>query len=106
MNKLFKILGIIAIVAAAVIAYTGAIESSTMMELFLGAFGLCSLVITTINDAKAKGKWNWKTITCMVLAVIAGVLCCLGGLSQNIWAEITAAVIALLTLIYGLFFNK
>lgn len=106
MNKLFKILGIIAIVAAAALGYFDSFANSAIVELCLGAFGLCSLIITNINDAKAKGNWNWKTIVIMVLACVAGVLCCLGGLSQNIFAEITAAVLALLTLIFGLIFNK
>lgn len=106
MNKLFKILGILAIVFAAGIGFFADFPNATIVELALAAFGLTSLVITSVKEAKEKGNLNWKTITVMVLAVVAGVLCCLGGLSQNIFAEITAAILALLVLIYGLLFNK
>lgn len=106
MNKLFKILGILAIVAAAALGYFDKFDNSAFIEVCLGAFGLCSLIVTNINEAKAKENFSWKTVVILALAVVAGVLCCLGGLSQNIFAEVSAAVLALMTLIFGLLFNK
>jgi len=39
-------------------------------------------------------------------AVIGGVLCCIGGLSQNIFAELAGAALALLAVIFGVIFAK
>ena len=41
-----------------------------------------------------------------VLGSVGGVICCIGGLAQNIFAEISGAVLALLAVIFGMIYNK
>lgn len=105
-NKLWKAIGALVMVAAVVFGYFAEFPGATVIELAVLAFGLCTCIIASIKQAKADNKFSWKTVVTIALACIAGVLCCIGGLSQNIFAEISAAVLAVLTLIFGLIFNK
>lgn len=106
MNKVWKIIGLILMVAAVIFGYFADFPGSTVVELAVLAFGLTACIIATGKEAKEKGKFTWKTVVTIVLAVVAGVLCCIGGLAQNIFAEVSAAVLAVLTLIFGLLYNK
>jgi hypothetical protein len=45
-------------------------------------------------------------VVIIVLAAIGGVLCCIGGTNQNIFAEISGAVLALLAVIFGILYAK
>ena len=90
MNKVLKIIGTLTMVAAVVFGY----------------FAPFPCIAASIKQAKDEGKFSWKTAVTIILACVAGVLCCIGGLAQNIFAEISAAVLAVLTLIFGLIFNK
>lgn len=105
-NKLLKIIGTLFMVAAVIFGYFAQFPGATVVEIAVLAFGLCSCIIASIRQAKDDGKFSWKTVVTIALACIAGVLCCIGGLSQNIFAEISAAVLAVLTLIFGLIYNK
>ena len=69
-------------------------------------FGLCAVITGAIQDAKAKKTKTWPVYICVVLAIIGGFLCCIGGMSQTIFAEIAGATLALLAVIFGLIFNK
>lgn len=106
MNKIFKIIGSLFMVAAVIFGYFASFPGSTVVEIAVLAFGLCTCIIASIKQAKDDGKFSWKTVATVILACVAGVLCCIGGLAQNIFAEISAAVLAVLTLIFGLIFNK
>ena len=106
MNKVLKIIGTLLMVAAVVFGYFASFPGATVVEIAVLAFGLCACIAASIKQAKDEGKFSWKTAVTIILACVAGVLCCIGGLAQNIFAEISAAVLAVLTLIFGLIFNK
>lgn len=68
--------------------------------------GLCAVIVSAVKGAKEKKIETWKTIVVIVFATIGGVVCCLGGLAQNIFAKISGAVLALLAVIFGMVYNK
>lgn len=106
MNKFFGVIGALLMVAAVCIAEFCTLKTADVIEIALAAFGLASIIIGVINKAKKESTFSWKTVVVIVLAVVAGVLCCIGGLNQSIFAEIAGAVLALLTIILGIFHNK
>lgn len=106
MNKTWSIIGALFFVAACVVGYFCNFPSASIVTVALAAFGFTSEIIAALNSAKKEQRLNWKTVVTIVLACIAGVLCCIGGLAQNIFAEISAAVLALLTLIFAIKFGK
>lgn len=105
MNK-WGVLGCLCFVAAVIVAYFLKIESAVVIELGLAAFGLTAIVINAIKSGKQKTKSTWQIIIVIVLACVGGVLICIGGLAQNIFAELSGAVLALLAVIFGLVFKK
>lgn len=105
MNK-WGVIGCLCFIAAAIVAYFLKIESAVVIELGLSAFGLTAIVINAIKTGKQKTKSTWQTVVVIVLACVGGVLIRIGGLAQNIFAELSGAVLALLAVIFGLVFKK
>lgn len=102
MNKIFGIIGAVCFALAIGLGYFANFAGDVLVEIALATFGVAVLVINAIKKAKDEGKFSWKVIVCIVLAVIAGVLCAIGGLSQNIFSTIAGAVVALLAIIFGI----
>ena len=105
-NKIIGFIGILLFAAAIVTAKFVSVPIATAIEIALAAFGLTAVVVSTVRTAKAKNKFSWKTVVIIVLAVIGGVLCCIGGLSQNIFETVSGAILAVLTVIFGILFDK
>lgn len=105
-NKIIGFIGMLLFAAAVATAQFVKIPSVTVIEIALAAFGLAAVVMSTVKTAKEKNKFSWKTIVVIALAVIGGVLCCIGGLSQNIFETVSGAILAALTVIFGILFDK
>lgn len=105
-NKVFAIIGALLFVGAVVVANFADFAAATVIEIALAAFGLASVVISAIKTQKTKGAFSWKTILIIVLAVAAGVLVCIGGVTSNIFEQISGLVLALLAIITGLISAK
>ncbi|MBC6720300.1 hypothetical protein [Treponema sp. Marseille-Q4130] len=104
--KIIGFIGMLLFAAAVVTAQFVKIPSVTVIEIALAAFGLAAVVISMVETAKEKNNFSWKTVVIIVLAVIGGVLCCIGGLSQNIFKTVSGAILAALTVIFGILFDK
>ena len=102
--KKWGIIGAIAFLAAVAVGYFCNFDGAIIIEIGVAAFGLCGLVIGAIKSGKTKNVKTWKTVLIICFAVIGGVLCCIGGLSQNIFAEISGAALALLAVIFGMIY--
>ena len=102
--KKWGIIGAIAFLAAVAVGYFCNFDGAIIIEIGAAAFGLCSLIIGAIKSGKTKNVKTWKTVLIICFAVIGGVLCCIGGLSQNIFAEISGAALALLAVIFGMIY--
>ena len=102
--KKWGIIGALAFFAAVAVGYFCNFDGAIIIEIGVAAFGLCGLVIGAIKSGKTKNVKTWKTVLIICFAVIGGVLCCIGGLSQNIFAEISGAALALLAVIFGMIY--
>ena len=105
-NKIIGVGGMLLFAAAIVTAKFVSVPIATVIEIALAAFGLTAVIVSAVRTAKAKNKFSWKTVVIIVLAVIGGVLCCIGGLSQNIFETVSGAILAVLTVIFGVLFDK
>ena len=102
--KKWGIIGALAFFAAVAVGYFCNFDGAIIIEIGVAAFGLCGLVIGAIKSGKTKNVKTCKTVLIICFAVIGGVLCCIGGLSQNIFAEISGAALALLAVIFGMIY--
>ena len=102
--KKWGIIGALAFFVAVAVGYFCNFDGAIIIEIGVAAFGLCGLVIGAIKSGKTKNVKTWKTVLIICFAVIGGVLCCIGGLSQNIFAEISGAALALLAVIFGMIY--
>lgn len=101
MDKKLGIIGAVVMVAAVTLGVFFNFPGEIIVEIAGIAFALCLTIKSAVDKAKEEGSFSWKTVLIIALAVSAGVLCCLGGYNQNIFLEISGAVIALLTVIFG-----
>lgn len=104
--KKWGIIGALLFVAAVIFGSFTNFEAATIIEIGVASFGLCAVIISAVKGAKEKQVALWKTVVVIVLASIGGVICCIGGLKQSIFAEISGAVLALLAVIFGMVYNK
>lgn len=104
--KKWGIIGALLFVVAVVFGSFTNFEAATIIEIGVAAFGLCAVIVSAVKGAKEKQVALWKTVVVIVLASIGGVICCIGGLKQSIFAEISGAVLALLAVIFGMVYNK
>lgn len=100
------IVGALLFVAACVVGFVFNFDGSDIVAIGLAAFGLTATVIAFIKKHKEKGTPVWQIAIVTVLDLVAGVLICIGGLADNIFAAISGAVLALMTIIFGLIYNK
>ena len=104
--KTWGIIGALFFVAAVTVGYFCNFDGAIIIDIGAAAFGLCSLIIGAIKSGKTKNVKTWKTVLIICFAVIGGVLCCIGGLSQNMFEELAGAALASLAVIFGVIFAK
>ena len=98
-NKIIAVIGALLFAAAVAVGNFAQFEAAAVIEIAVAAFALCAVVISAVRQAKEKNTFSWKT-------VVGGVLCCIGGLQQAIFKEISGLVLALLSVIFGLVFDS
>lgn len=104
--KKWGIVGALLFVAACVVGFIFNFDGSDIVALGLAAFGVASTVIAFVKKHKEEGTPVWQISVVTVLALGAGVLICIGGLADNIFAAVSGAVLALMTIIFGLLYDK
>ena len=100
------IVGALLFVAACVVGFIFNFDGSDIVAIGLATFGLTATVIAFVKKHKEKGTPYWQIAIVTVLTLGAGVLICIGGLADNIFAAISGAVLALMTIIFGLLYDK
>lgn len=105
-NKIIAVTGALLFAAAVAAGNFAQAEASAVIEIALASFGLCAVVISAVKQAREKNAFSWKTVVVIALAVAGGVLCCIGGLQQTVFKEISGLVLALLSVIFGLVFDS
>ena len=104
--KKWGIIGAVLFAVAVAFGFFFKFDGSLVISLAAAAFGFTAIVISAVNYGKEKNVKTWATVVIIVLAAIGGVLCCIGGTNQNIFAEISGAVLALLAVIFGILYAK
>ena len=105
--KKWGIIGAIAFLAAVAVGFFCKFDAAVIIEIGVAAFGFTAIVTSAVSYAKKNNIKIWATVLIIALAAIGGVVCCLGGLAQNIFAEISGAALALLAVIFGMIYaNK
>ena len=104
--KKWGIIGAVCFAVAVAFGFFFKFDGAIIIQLGLAAFGFTAIVTSAVNYAKKNNIKTWATVVIIVFAAIGGVLCCIGGLEQNIFAEVSGAVLALLAVIFGLLYAK
>ena len=105
--KKWGIIGAIAFLAAVAVGFFCKFDAAVIIEIGAAAFGFTAIVTSAVSYAKKNNIKTWATVFIVVLAAIGGVLCCIGGLNQSIFAEISGAAVALVAVIFGMIYaNK
>ena len=104
--KKWGIIGAVFFAVAVAFGFFFKFDGSLVISLAAAAFGFTAIVISAVNYGKEKNVKTWATVVIIVLAAIGGVLCCIGGLNQSIFAEISGAALALLAVIFGIVYAK
>ncbi len=101
-NKIISIVGLVLLVACTSLGYFIDIQVADVIAL-AGAFFGATLVCVNIfrKVAKEDEKFTWKHYVVIFGTIIAGILCCIGGLSENIISSICGATVGLLAIIMG-----
>ena len=100
------IVGALLFVAACVVGFIFNFDGSDIVAIGLATFGLTATVIAFVIKHKEKGTPIWQIAIVTILTLGSGVLICIGGLADNIFAAISGAVLALMTIIFGLLYDK
>ena len=100
--KTFGIIGAIVFAIYVALGYFVDFKGDVLVQIALDAFALALVIIGAVKKAKEEGKFSWKIIACIILAVIGGVLCAISGASENIFGAIAGAVITLIGIILGI----
>lgn len=101
MKSKFGIIGCIVIIASVIFGFFFDFSGAYIIQIATAAAGFVSVIIGIVKAKKEKGQFTWKTVVVMVLASIGGILCVIGGCSQEIFKELVGAVLALLAIIFG-----
>ena len=102
--KKWGIVGAIAFLAAVAVGFFCNFDAAVIIEIGAAAFGFTAIVTSAVSYARKNNIKIWTTVLIIALAAIGGVLCCIGGLNQSIFAEISGAALALLAVIFGLIY--
>ena len=102
--KKWGIIGAVSFLAAVAVGFFCNYDAAVIIEIGVAAFGFTAIVTSAVSYAKKNNVKIWATVLIIALAAIGGVLCCIGGLSQNIFAEISGAALALLAVIFGMIY--
>ena len=105
--KKWGIIGALAFLAAVAVGFFCKFDAAVIIEIGVAAFGVTVIVTSAISYVKKNNIEIWATVSIIALAAIGGVIFCIDGLNQNIFAEISGAALALLAVIFGIIYaNK
>lgn len=99
MKNLSTIIAVIAIIAGCVVGKISSIAIADYGAIAVEAFGFTLLVVNTLKKSEKK---TWKEYTGVLLFVIGGVGCALGGIAESTMSQIITTVSGLVALILGL----
>ena len=104
--KKWGIIGAVLFAIDVALGYFLKFDGALIIQLAVAAFAYTLIVLSAVDYGKKHNIKTWASVAIIVLAAIGGVLCCIGGLNQSIFAEISGAALALLAVIFGVLYAK
>lgn len=103
MKNILTIIAVICIAAGCVVGHFSTIAIVDYGAIALEAFGLCTLIMQTLQKTKDK---TWKEYICVGFFVMAGVLCAIAGIAEATMTQLITVIAGLISLIAGLIIAK
>lgn len=101
MNRILSVIGAVCFAVAVAVGCFADFSAGTLVEIAVAVFGAAALVLGAVRKSKENGSFSWKTVVCIVLACTGGIMCCVGGAAQSLFATISGAVAALVAVVFG-----
>lgn len=99
MKNIFKILGLVLIIAGSALCYFTTIPVADGIGIALSALGLALEIIGVLKKTEKK---TWKEFVAIVCFAVGGFLCGFAGFTDALVTQIITAVFGLVALIAGL----
>lgn len=96
------IIGAFLFVGAVIFSYFVDMGAGLVVELAAGAFGLGCIIGGAIKAGKEKNIPTWKVAIIVALSIAGGLLCCFGGYNEDIFIQLSGAVIVILSVIFAI----
>ena len=98
-KQIVLFIGVGLLIIGSILAYFTNIVSD-IPALAISAFGLGTLIVSIFQKAEKK---DWVTVSSIIFVSIGAFCCAVASLSQDTMTKVIAAVIALITLLLGIF---
>lgn len=99
MKNVFKILGLVLIVAGSALAYFTTVPIAEYSGIAVAALGLALSIVGVLNKTEKK---TWKEYVAIACFAVGGLLCGFAGFSDAIVTQVITAVFGVVALIAGL----
>lgn len=99
MKNIFKIFGLVLIIAGSALAYFTAVPIVEYTGIAVAALGLALAIVGVLNKIEKK---TWKEYVAIVCFAVGGLLCGFAGFSEDIVTQVITAIFGVVALIAGL----
>ena len=99
MKNIFKILGLVLIIAGSALAYFTTIPVAEYTGIAVAALGLALAIVGVLKKTE---KVTWKEYVAIVLFAVGGLLCGFAGFTEALVTQVITAVFGVVALIAGL----
>ena len=99
MKNVFKILGLVLIIAGSALCYFSTVPVADGTGIAIAALGLALTIVGTLKKTEKK---TWKEYVAIACFAIGGLLCGFAGFSEAIVTQVITAVFGVVALIAGL----
>ena len=99
MKNVFKILGLVLIIAGSALAYFTAVPIAEYAGIAVAALGLALAIVGVLNKTEKK---TWKEYVAVICFAAGGLLCGFAGFTDAVLTQVITAVFGVVALIAGL----
>ena len=99
MKNIFKILGLVLIIAGSALAYFTTIPVAEYTGIAVAALGLALAIVGVLKKTE---KVTWKEYVAIILFAVGGLLCGFAGFTEALVTQVITAVFGVVALIAGL----
>ena len=99
MKNIFKILGLVLIIAGSALAYFTTVPIAEYSGIAVAALGLALAIVGVLNKTEKK---TWKEYVAVICFAVGGLFCGFAGFSEALMTQVITAVFGVVALIAGL----